>query len=70
MNGGWLVERHPRFLADVNGDGKQDVVGFGDAGVYLSLSTGASFEPGRLSLPSLDIILVGVLSVTPASLPT
>lgn len=53
MNGGWLVERHPRFLADVNGDGKQDVVGFGDAGVYLSLSTGASFEPGRFVLAEL-----------------
>jgi hypothetical protein len=34
--GSWRVEKHPRFLADVNGDGRADVVGFGDAGVYVS----------------------------------
>lgn len=48
--GGWRVEKHPRLLADVNGDGKQDIVGFGDAGVYLSLSTGASFGIGNFVL--------------------
>jgi Astacin (Peptidase family M12A)/FG-GAP-like repeat len=42
---GWRVERHPRYLADINGDGKQDIVGFGDAGVYRSLSEGATFGP-------------------------
>ncbi len=36
--GGWRVERHPRFLADVNGDGRADIVGFGNAGVYVSLA--------------------------------
>jgi hypothetical protein len=30
-------------LADVNSDGKQDIVGFGDAGVYLALSEGTHF---------------------------
>ena len=34
--GKWRVEKHPRFLADVNGDGKQDIVGFADGGVYVS----------------------------------
>ena len=34
--GSWRVEKHPRFLADINGDGRADVVGFGDAGVYVS----------------------------------
>ncbi|HJW00383.1 MAG TPA: hypothetical protein VJ617_14935 [Arthrobacter sp.] len=34
--GGWRVERHPRFLADTTGDGRADIVGFGDAGVYVS----------------------------------
>ncbi len=29
---GWRVEKHPRLLADVTGDGKADIVGFGDAG--------------------------------------
>ena len=32
---GWRVDRHVRELADVNGDGRLDVVGFGDAGVYV-----------------------------------
>ncbi|MET0343193.1 MAG: VCBS repeat-containing protein, partial [Polyangiales bacterium] len=41
--GGWRVEKHPRYLADVNGDGRQDVVGFGDAGVWVSRSTGTGF---------------------------
>jgi hypothetical protein len=38
--GGWRVEKHPRLMADVNGDGKQDIVAFGDAGVWTALSTG------------------------------
>ena len=46
--GGWRVGKHPRSLADVNGDGKQDIVGFADGGVYVSLSTGSNFTgPGR-----------------------
>jgi hypothetical protein len=45
---GWRVDQHPRALADVDGDGRLDVVGFGDDGVYVSLSTGAGFrEPAR-----------------------
>ncbi|MEU6353213.1 S8 family serine peptidase [Streptomyces sp. NPDC047072] len=38
--GGWRVEKHPRFLADLTGDGRADVVGFGDAGVWVSLNNG------------------------------
>ena len=38
--GGWRVERHPRFVADLNGDGKADVLGFGNAGVWESLNLG------------------------------
>lgn len=45
--GDWRVELHPRFLADVDGDRRADVVGFGNAGVYLSLSTGTGFTPPR-----------------------
>src|SRR5215510_14305431 len=37
---GWRVERHPRFLADLTGDGRADIVGFGDAGVYVALNNG------------------------------
>ena len=38
--GGWRVDKHPRFLADVDGDERADIVGFGDAGVYVALSDG------------------------------
>jgi len=36
----WRVERHPRFMADVNGDGRSDVVGFGHVGTHVSRSEG------------------------------
>ena len=37
--GGWVSDdAFPRELADVNGDGKADIVGFGNAGVYVSQS--------------------------------
>jgi ELWxxDGT repeat protein len=39
--GGWTSnDKFPRELADVNGDGMADIVGFGDAGVWVSLATG------------------------------
>jgi FG-GAP-like repeat len=37
---GWTVERHPRFLADLTGDGRADIVGFGDAVVWTALNNG------------------------------
>ena len=40
---GWRVGRHQRMLRDVNGDGLPDIVGFGDTGVYVALSTGKGF---------------------------
>jgi hypothetical protein len=44
--GGWRVERHPRFLADITGDGRADIVGFGGIGVYVALSNGdGTFGP-------------------------
>ena len=44
ISGSWRVAKHPRMMADVNGDGRDDVVGFGDAGVYVSTSTGVGFN--------------------------
>jgi hypothetical protein len=44
-NAGWRMTDHPRMMADVNKDGKADIVGFGSSGVWVSLSTGSSFEP-------------------------
>ncbi len=34
--GAWRVGRQPRFLADVTGDGRVDIVGFGGPGVYVA----------------------------------
>ncbi|MYR62565.1 VCBS repeat-containing protein [Streptomyces sp. SID625] len=34
--GAWRVGRHPRFLADITGDGRVDIVGFGGPGVYVA----------------------------------
>ncbi len=45
---GWEVNNHPRYVADVNGDGKADIVGFGPDGVYVSLSDGSQFLPKTL----------------------
>ena len=35
--GGWLADKHPRFLADTTGDGRLDIVGCHDDGVWISL---------------------------------
>jgi len=40
---GWTVGQYPRLVIDINNDGRADVVGFGSAGVWASLSTGTSF---------------------------
>ncbi len=46
--GGWRVEKHPRFVADVNGDGMADILGFGGPGVFVSLSTGSGFTAAQM----------------------
>ena len=40
-NEGWRVDMHPRLLGDVNGDGKDDLVGIGYAGVFVALANSA-----------------------------
>ena len=40
FNQGWRVASHPRFLADLNGDGRMDVIGFGNDGVWTSIGSG------------------------------
>ncbi|MGW5134808.1 FG-GAP-like repeat-containing protein [Streptomyces sp. NPDC004135] len=44
--GGWRVDRHPRFLADVTGDGRLDIVGFGGPGVYVARNLFRRFMTG------------------------
>ena len=34
----WSRYKHPRMMSDVNGDGKDDIVGFANSGVYVSFS--------------------------------
>lgn len=41
---GWRNPDHQRVIADVNGDGKKDIIGFGEVGVYVSLSNGTDFN--------------------------
>jgi FG-GAP-like repeat len=44
----WFVNTNPRLLADLTGDGYADIIGFGDAGVYIALSNGDgtfSYQP-------------------------
>ena len=36
----WRVDQHPRFVVDLTGDGKADIVGFGDDGVWTAVSNG------------------------------
>ncbi len=49
--GGWRVEKHPRFLVDLTGDGRADVVGFGEAGMYVALNNGnGTFQPLQLAI--------------------
>lgn len=49
--GGWHVDKHPRFIADTTGDGRGDIVGFGDAGVSVSINNGdGTFQPSKLAV--------------------
>ena len=51
--GGWTSqELYPRHIADVNGDGFSDIVGFGQTGVLVSFgSASGSFSAPALPLP-------------------
>lgn len=43
---GWRVAEHPRFIADLTGNGKVDLIGCGVDGVYVSLNQGdGTFGP-------------------------
>ncbi len=55
--GGWTSDDlYPRTLADVNADARADIVGFGSAGVYVSLATGG----GHFAAPAFTDTAFGV----------
>ena len=57
--GGWTSEnQYPRQLADVNGDGMADIVGFGADGAIVSLATGN----GHFAAPVAGIQNFGFLA--------
>ena len=51
--GSWRIDRHPRMVVDANGDGRADIVGFGDDGEYAALSTGRAFGASKRELASM-----------------
>jgi len=55
--GTWRVEKHPRFVADLTGDGRADIVGFGDAGVWVALNNGnGTFQAPQRVIDNLAYI--------------
>ncbi|WP_202899221.1 FG-GAP-like repeat-containing protein, partial [Methylocapsa aurea] len=54
FNQGWRADKHVQLLADINNDGRADIVGFGDAGVWTALSTGdGGFAPEKFVLANI-----------------
>jgi hypothetical protein len=41
---GYELANEPRYVMDVNGDGRADIVGFSEAGVKVALANGAGFD--------------------------
>jgi hypothetical protein len=59
MAGGWSSDNtYPRELADVNGDGKADIIGFSSAGVYESLAT----TGGHFAMPTFELAAFGTMA--------
>lgn len=50
---GWDTQKHVRLVVDVNHDGFADIVGFGDAGVWVALGNGdGTFQAPKLVVPN------------------
>lgn len=58
-NQGWNNAEHVRTLADVNGDTKQDIVGFGDHGVWVSFSNGNGFDAPQFMMAEFALFAGG-----------
>lgn len=44
---GWGNALHPKYFADINGDGYPDIVGFHDLGVKVAYGNGSTFGPTK-----------------------
>ena len=54
--GGWFSQnQYPRALADANGDGQADIVGFASDGTYVALATGG----GHFAAPFVSLAIFG-----------
>ncbi len=51
INSGWQVNKNPRFITDLTGDKRGDIIGFGDANVTVSFNNGNG-TPGKASRSS------------------
>ena len=54
--GGWVVEKHPRVIADLTGNGCGDIIGFGDTGVHVAINNGnGTFQAMKVASPSFAV---------------
>lgn len=52
----WRVDQHARELADVNGDGIEDFVGFGDGGTWVAYGrTNSTLAPATLKIRDFGV---------------
>ena len=64
-HGGWSVSKHPRLVADVNGDGYADIVGFANAGVVTALGKkDGTFARAKAAYPKAFTVKHGGWSVS------
>jgi hypothetical protein len=44
---GWIIEKYPRFIADLMGNDSGDIIGFGETGVHVTINnSNGTFEGG------------------------
>ncbi|KAH6916137.1 lectin PVL [Coprinopsis sp. MPI-PUGE-AT-0042] len=51
---GWRVDEHPRYLADITGNGFPDIIGFGKSHTYIAHNGGDGTFRNAESSPNLD----------------
>ncbi|KAF9567673.1 Psathyrella Velutina lectin At 1.5a resolution [Agrocybe pediades] len=55
-DGGWDSNLHPRFVVDLTGDGRADIIGFGNTGVWVAKNNGnGTFQPSQLVMNAFGV---------------